>query len=176
MKRMILMILAIAATVQISSAQTDQPKQGRKGNHEMTAKNGEQRRDPKQFLAKELGLTDEQAEAFAPIYAEYRKTLRGDKAEQPRKFDPKNADDAQQVAHLNEWLDKEIYTATVRKAYVDKFLTVLTPKQIAKLYRMEESFGKGGQHAPQHGAPQGNRGGHPDGHAPQQRHGGPAPR
>ena len=173
---MILAALLVAATVQISLAQTDKTKPGKKGNHEMTTKDGEHRRDPRQFIAKELGLTDEQAEAFAPVYTEYRKALRGDKPEQPQKFDPKNANDVQTLAKLNEWLDKDIHTATVRKAYVDKFLTVLTPKQLAKLYHMEESFGKGGQHTPQHGGPQGNRGGRPDGRAPQHRPGGPAPR
>lgn len=150
MKRMILVILMVAVTVQISSAQSEQSKQKRKSNHEMTAQNGQHRRDSKQVLAKELGLTDEQAEVFAPIYAEYRKAIRGEKPEQHKKFDFKEADDVQTLTHLNDWLDKDIRTATIRKEYIDKFMTVLTPKQVAKLYRMESSFGRSNQRAPQH--------------------------
>ena len=183
MKRMILMILMVAATVQISSAQTNKPQHEKRAKHENAPQAGERKHDPKQFIAKELGLTDEQAEAFAPIYAEYRKAIRGEKREQPQeKFDPKNADDAQILANLNERLDKTLNKATVRRAYVDKFLTVLTPKQLAKLYHMEDSFGqnaRGPQHGPHNGVPQPPHGGHNDAHnahGPQHGHGGPAPR
>ena len=180
-KRMILAMLLVAATVQVSMAQSDKPEHPRKAKHEHKTEAGERKHSPVQFIAKELKLNEEQTAAFAPVYAEYRKALRGDKPEQPQKFNPAEADDSQMLEHLNKWLDREIRTATVRKEYVDKFLTVLTPKQLAKLYRLESSFGKGGrnQHGPQHG-PQGRPGhgapnGHP-GHAPQHRHGGPAPK
>lgn len=180
MKRMILMILLVAATVQISSAQQpNSPNREKKGKHTRNAETRERKGDLRQFFAKELGLTDEQAEAFAPIYAEYRKALRGEKPENKQAPDMKEANDAQVVEHLNAWLDKDIHVATVRKAYIDKFLTVLTPKQVAKLYKIESSAGKGGHNGPQHGRP-GAKGGHPGGHGTQgdrgSHHGAGAPR
>ena len=175
MKRVIMAIMIIAAAVQAVSAQTNDQKQAKRAKHARTAEAGERKHDPKQMVAKELGLTDEQAEAFAPIYAEYRKAIRGEKPAEKEKFNPAEADDMQTLAHLNEWLDKDIHVATVRKAYIDKFQTVLSAKQIAKLYHMENSFGqnkRGQQHGPQH-APQGGR---PNGGPQRGGHGGPAPR
>lgn len=189
MKRVILAIMMIAAAVQVTSAQPDNNKQNKCGKHNAAVEAGERKHDPKEGFKKALGLTDEQAEAFAPIYKEYRQALRGEKPQQkPERINPAEVTDEQTLEFLNEWLDKEIHIATVRKAYIEKFLTVLTPKQVAKLYKMESSFGPNNPHgrAPQQGqqgrqGKQGNGKGRPQSHGPQNGHGqhhgngGPAP-
>lgn len=165
MKRMILVVLLVAATVQISSAQhPDNANRKGKAHHEMQKRDGEHQRDPKVFMAKELGLSDEQAEAFAPIYISYREELKGEK---PQRHEmKKDADDSEIIAGLQKGLDRNIRVATVRKAYVEKFGTVLTPKQIVKLYMMEDAHANG--HHDKSGKPGGKpelgRPGH-DGHA-----------
>lgn len=168
MKRMILAILAIATAVQVTSAQPANNKRHKGGKHNAEAVEQKQH-DPKEAFKKALELTDEQAEAFAPVYAEYRKALRGEKPqERPERINPAEANDEQTLKFLNGWLDREIHVATVRKEFIDKFLTVLTPKQVAKLYKMESSFSPNNPRgrAPQHGEHKGKPGehkGHPRG-------------
>lgn len=172
MKKMVLAILAIATAVQVTSAA--QPKNEKHGKREKQRTEAvERKHDHKDGFKKALGLTDEQAEAFAPLYGEYRQALRGDKPQQkPERINPAEVTDEQTLAFLNGWLDKEIQVATVRKAYVEKFLTVLTPKQVANLYKMESSFGPNDPRgrAPQHGKPHaGKDGKQGDRKAPQHR-------
>lgn len=178
MKRTIMAILMVAATIQIASAQ-QQPsahEKGQKERKEAAARKGEQG-NPMQHISHELGLSEAQSAAFAPIYTEYRKEIREASVAPKPKGEKPEANDEAILARLNESLDSAVKVAQIRKAYIAKFKAVLTPAQIMKLYRMEDSFGRGGQHAPQHGAPQGNRnGGHPEGNGPQHGHGGPGPR
>lgn len=183
MKRMILVSLMVAAAVQISSAQPKNTEYAKRAKHETTvdaARNNKAHGHEAglQMLRHELGLDEEQFKAFAPVYGEYRKALRGDKKPEQPKLDPKQEDDAQVIARLNAWLDREIRIATVRKEYIEKFGTVLSAKQIAKLYRIENSHGSNGGKAPQqmahrgganHGsAMHGERGGHRPEGAPKQ--------
>lgn len=175
MKRMILAIMMIATTAYAASAQSENGKRHKSGKQQSEAVEQKQY-DPKEGFKKALDLTDEQAEAFFPIYKEYRQALRGEKPQaKPEQINPAEATDEQTLEFLNERLDREIHIATVRKAYIQKFLTVLTPKQIAKLYKMESSFGHNNPHgrAPQHGTPRNNdtrkgpqHGPRPNGQAP----------
>lgn len=165
MKRMIMAILLVAAATQIASAQ--KPSAPEKGNHKQKREAVEHKGphgNPVQHIGRELGLTEEQSAAFAPVYEEYRKAVFSAVSAPKHSSAQREAEDAVALERLNASLDSAIKVAEIRKEYVAKFNAVITPQQIAKLYRMEESFkyrndaGKGPQGAPHHG-PQGGHGG-----------------
>lgn len=131
MKRMILMMLLVAATVQLS------------------AQTGEHRIDPR-LVSKELGLTDDKAAAFAEIYTEYREAVQSSRPKSAA-FNNEEKDDAKVIARINESLDNEIRIATIRKEYVNKFLKVLTPQQLNRLYMMDRMGGREMQRGGQNG-------------------------
>ena len=136
MKRIIVMVL-LAATAQFAIADNvkKEAPQGRKPNKE------EMQKTVMNILKQELSLDDKQFEAFAPVYQEYRKALNSNNHKAP-KTDREIATDSEILAMLNANLDRQIHVATVRKEYIDKFGKVLTARQTAKLYRIDNSMAK----------------------------------
>ena len=94
------------------------------------------------ILRKELGLTDEQFEIFAPIYGEYRYNIRTGLVEKPKHTDADTASDEEMNALLTANLDNYIHVAMVRKVYIPIFEKVLTPKQVYKLYVADNELSK----------------------------------
>ena len=93
------------------------------------------------LIRNELSLDNAQFEAFAPVYGEYRKALRSGESRGVR-FNPDTATDEQVLEILNRNLDRQIRIATVRKEFIPKFCTVLSVRQTAKLYRIDNSLAK----------------------------------
>lgn len=174
MKRMILAIL-LAATAQVSTAmpKTMNRKPATDENKTRSEQSVQDKKEAHmRALKHELALSDDKFEAFAPIYAEYRKALHVNKDGKHERFDFETASDAQVTEALNNVLDRKIHVATVRKAYIEKFGTVLTPRQICKLYKMNGKFhpagkrgGKGGKQG-HRGNPRGGNHPHPQGGHP----------
>ena len=180
------MILAamLAAAVQISMAMpnhtTAQAKDGKQQTTQADGKSREQRMKELQqakmnILRHELSLNDAQFAEFEPIYNEYRKALRQGQpaAAKGQRFDIQTASDEQVLEHLNNNLDRSIHIATLRKEYIPKFGKVLNPRQIAKLYKVDDSLARKAQEAlhKKHGKPQGNPHGQCD--SAQHHHGAP---
>lgn len=99
----------------------------------------------KAFITERLALTDDEAKAFWPIY-EQRRLDKQEKIKPLRKANKKGR------KKINEMSDEELVsmlrtTFEIRKIglkideeYLDKFLRVLPPKKVAKLYHIEKKF------------------------------------
>lgn len=96
------------------------------------------------FISERLELTTKQAQAFWPMYNEYsakkkeiRKAINQLKIENSdNETDAEILDD---IKKINLYKQREV---DIEKEYVDKFLTVITPKQLAALYKAEKQFTK----------------------------------
>jgi hypothetical protein len=94
------------------------------------------------FLTGKLDLSPEQAEKFWPLYNQYdaeRNKLR----RQTRLYrDDKLATVSEQELRekLNERLSVQQHMLDLDKTYMDRFLKVITARQLAVLYRSEEDF------------------------------------
>jgi len=96
------------------------------------------------FISERLELTPKQAQVFWPMYNEYsakkkeiRKAINQLKIENSdNETDAEILDD---IKKINLYKQREV---DIEKEYVDKFLTVITPKQLAALYKAEKQFTK----------------------------------
>jgi hypothetical protein len=96
------------------------------------------------FISERLELNAKQAQTFWPLYTEYSakkkeikkaiKLLKVENAENET-----DAEIIEDFKKINQLKQKEV---DIEKEYVDKFLTVLTPKQLAALYIAERDFTK----------------------------------
>lgn len=98
-------------------------------------------------MANSLALSDEQTAALKPIYIEYRKALMELKKALP-KVKPTSTD-AEVEARLKAGFDYARKAADLKESYYDKFRTVLTVKQVDKLYRLDRMVGH--HHKKHHG-------------------------
>lgn len=100
------------------------------------------------FITERLALTPEESKAFWPVYEQKNKerkaaikAIKGNRKENPHK-------------KLEEMSDQEVKTLLdniikvkqaeldIQKKYNDKFLVILPPKKVAKLYHIEREFKK----------------------------------
>jgi Spy/CpxP family protein refolding chaperone len=95
------------------------------------------------FITNRLNLTSEQAPKFWPVYNEYsgkkqdiQKSLRKLKSENATltATDNELLDDMKEMINLKQ---KEV---DLEKEYMNKFLKVLNPRQLAELYKTEQDF------------------------------------
>lgn len=91
------------------------------------------------FITEELQLTSEQAEQFWPIYNELEAELRTLRQKRHKK-DFEGLNEAETEAWVREQLDMEAEQAAIKRRYLDRLVTVLDWKQIARLLRVEHRF------------------------------------
>ncbi len=130
-------------------------------------------------LALRLNMTEEQKEKFIPIYRRYNDEMKATFG--PRKLGkgdrgPKAKKDGQETQRRQEESDEEVLAKTKRHIerqqqaqaiqlkYVDEFATVLSAKQVSKLFQVEKDIAKKiakrkGHRGEHHG--QGGMGRHP---------------
>ena len=96
------------------------------------------------FISEKLTLSSKQAQSFWPTYHEYstkKKEIR--KAINVLKIE--NSDNEsdgeiiEDIKKINQYKQKEV---DIEKEYVDKFLAIISPKQLAALYKAEKQFTK----------------------------------
>ena len=87
-------------------------------------------------------MTEEQVEQFAPTYFEYRQNIRTGQVKISEPADIETASDAEINSLLSANLDNYIHIAMVRKVYVPIFEKFLSPKQVYKLYSIDNSLAK----------------------------------
>lgn len=95
-----------------------------------------------EIISKELEMTDEQVEQFAPTYFEYRHNIRIGQVKVSEPADIETASDAEINSLLSANLENYIHIAMVRKVYVPIFEKFLSPKQVYKLYSIDNSLAK----------------------------------
>ena len=92
-----------------------------------------------QILKEELKLTDEQFEKFAPVYRNYNRAKHFSHVK-CAKLDWSTATKPQINELMKARLDNTINMAMVRKNYILIFEEVITPRQVMKLYKIEDDL------------------------------------
>ena len=145
MKRIIMSMLLVVAVVGISFAQEVQP-QAKPEKPQLTEEQKAKIQQQQelltirlQILKSELKLSDVQFEKFAPVYREYNKIAHFCHV-QSKRLDMANATKRDINAVIKSRLDNTINLAMVRKTYILLFEEVITPKQVLKLYNVEDKI------------------------------------
>lgn len=83
-----------------------------------------------------LNLTDQQKDAFIPIYKRYNEEMRVVVGERKKpESRPETSEEAAAVAKAR--IERQQQAQSVRMKYVDEFATVLNPDQLNRLYEVE---------------------------------------
>lgn len=145
MKRIIMSMLLVVAVAGFTFAQEAQPQQ-KPTRPQMTEEQKEKMKQQQellnirlQIIKDSLKLTDEQYEKFAPIYREYNKVAHFCHV-QSEKLDMENATKREINAVLKTRLDNTINMAMVRKTYILRFEEAIAPRQLMKLYKLEDEL------------------------------------
>ncbi len=150
MKKFLLMIVAVVAFVAVSA----QPPQGGQRGGDRSAKTIE-------MLQKQLNMSPEQAQKFAPVYQGYMRELRQVRKDTKAYVDSfKNEEMTIKVAKkiMMAQLNGDKQIIQVKKEYIKVFVNYLTPEQLSKVFTLGQGprRHRGGQHGQgqQQGAPQ----------------------
>ena len=86
-----------------------------------------------------LHLTDQQRDAFIPIYKRYNDEMRSSIGEREKPAPPpSNSEDAAAAAKAR--IERQQQAQTIRMKYVDEFAAVLAPDQLSRLYEVESQI------------------------------------
>ena len=97
----------------------------------------------KEFITETLALTEADAQAFFLVYDTYeeeKRQLRMETNQLKRGFLAKS--DEQLLADLNALMGIKEKELKLEKSYMQQFLNILTPRQVAALYHAESQFRK----------------------------------
>ena len=95
------------------------------------------------MITNRLNLTQEQAQTFWPIYNDYdakKKEIRANFQKLTSESRSLAATDDKITADLKEILNIRQKEVDLEKEYYTKFLKVISPRQLAELYRTEQIF------------------------------------
>jgi len=91
------------------------------------------------YLTEKLDLSPSEAEKFWPLYHAYQKELRALKGPKLR-HKPETLSDEEAKARIDELMERDAKRLALRRQYTAKFLEVLPPQKVLRLYRAERSF------------------------------------
>ncbi|GAY27613.1 MULTISPECIES: hypothetical protein [unclassified Prevotella] len=96
--------------------------------------------DLEQFIIKEAGLTNKEAEKFFPLYDEMRKAQRA-KFDRIRQLSRNNPTDDAACLNIIKQCDKlEIDLKRIQQSYHNKFLTVIPARKLLDVIKAENKF------------------------------------
>ncbi len=140
------MLLAVAVTGFSFAQETVNPEHDKQGKPQLTEEQKTKMQEHKelynirlQIIKEELKLSEQQFEKFAPVYREYTKAVRFNHVRVPR-IDWKSATTQEINQLMKARFDNTINTAMVRKNYILIFEEVISPRQLMKLYRIENKL------------------------------------
>jgi hypothetical protein len=101
--------------------------------------------DRTQIVLNTLGLTDEEIDAFSPVYLDYWEELNviNDKLEAlilDYSDNFENLSDEKALSMLDDYLDVQKKKIALKRKYVKKFKKVLTPKKLVQYYQTENKM------------------------------------
>ena len=96
------------------------------------------------YLTERLELSSAQATGFWPVYNEYEDELRAARKAFRQKYDREGGSrtDAQASRFIEDNLDFQEQVLDIRRKYKDRFLKIITARQLATLYEAERDFRK----------------------------------
>ncbi len=95
------------------------------------------------YMTDRIQLSDEQATKFIPLYKEYEMELFGIRRTYFKKYNlqnPEDSDDFTTRQYVEDDLDYQQQVIELKRKYNDRFLKVLTAKQLADMYISEREF------------------------------------
>lgn len=131
MRKIGLLILAILFTLNHTWAQPDNPKHRERIKALKIA-----------YITEHVNLSAEQAEKFWPVHNSYEKELLTLHRGFMEKYRTDNPGTDRRTAHeyIDANLDFQEQALAIKKKYKDEFLKVISPEQLADLYRAERGF------------------------------------
>ena len=95
------------------------------------------------YITDRIRLTPKQSADFIPLYNEYEKEVRNTRISFMGKYKgthPDEADDATSRKYVDDNLDYQQAVIDLKRKYNDRFLSIITPQQLAELYIAEREF------------------------------------
>lgn len=95
------------------------------------------------YITDKLHFTSEQSAKFWPIYDRYEQEVRQTRRAFIKKYkdsNPDNADQEQARQYVEDNLDYQQQVLDLKRKYNDDFLSVISPQQLADLYKAEREF------------------------------------
>lgn len=131
MRKIGLLILAILFALNHTWAQPDNPKHRERIKALKIA-----------YITEHVNLSAEQAEKFWPVYNRFEKELHNLHRGFMEKYRTDNPNADRRTAHeyIDANLDFQEQALAIKKKYKDEFLKVISPEQLADLYRAERGF------------------------------------
>ena len=153
MKKLIFVLCAFLALGVSANAQSDDKK---KSKEKMERSEQVQRRAEK--MAERMKLDDATRAWFTPIFVEYSDTLRKAMRLSRPKAEGKKAvplTDEEVLQQIENQLKSDELQVSIKRTYLEKFKTRLTPKQLLLIFKRPAA--PGGQNRPGSGRPGGGR-------------------
>ncbi len=124
------LMIVLALIVLNLSAQKHQAK------GDMKQKMSEQRET---FLINKLGLTDDEAKKFIPVYNEYKAEIQKNRNSQMFDFSKEMSDKDAEI-QLNNMLNMREKEIEIQRSYINKFKAVIPTSKIAMVLKSEREF------------------------------------
>ena len=95
------------------------------------------------YITDRLKLTTEQSSNFIPLYNEYEQEKKESRKKYLQKYkgiEPSEADDATSKQFIDDNLDYQQDVIGIKRKYNDQFLKIISPTQLADMYKAEREF------------------------------------
>ncbi|MBA3828765.1 MAG: hypothetical protein H0X33_07495 [Taibaiella sp.] len=95
------------------------------------------------YITDKLHFTSEQSAKFWPVYGKYEEDIKATRKQFFQKYkntNPDQADDNTSRQFIEDNLDYQQEVLNTRRRYNDEFQKVLSPQQVADLYKSEREF------------------------------------
>jgi hypothetical protein len=95
------------------------------------------------YITDRLHITYKQSADFIPLYNEYEMEIRNTRQVFFKKYkgtNPDQGDDATSKQFIDDNLDYQQQVIEIKRKYNDLFLKIISPQQLADLYRAEREF------------------------------------
>ena len=95
------------------------------------------------YITDRLHLTQQESGGFIPLYNEYEREIKDTRQSFMKKYkgtNPAAADDATARQFVDDNLDYQQDVIAIKRKYNDRFLRIITPQQLADLYKAEREF------------------------------------
>jgi len=95
------------------------------------------------YITDRLQLSSEQSANFVPLYNDYEKDLRAIRQPYLKKYKGANDEEHNDMAarqYVEDDLDYQQQVIELKRKYHDTFLKVISPTQLAELYKAEREF------------------------------------
>jgi hypothetical protein len=92
------------------------------------------------FITQRVNLTPQEAQAFWPLYNEYREKEKQIRSDRVDRNDVMDMDEAEAEAYVNKILESEQQELDLKRLYTEKLKSVISAKKIIRFYAAERMF------------------------------------